>query len=84
MQVPMGQLLLQQGYLDNSTIPTQLHQSLQQQNLIQGLQMPSLEQKPALNDQTLAKPKRKQVKNACGKFDLIFLEPFFLLTLNVS
>lgn len=65
MQAPMGQLLLQQGYFDNSTIPTQLHQPLQPQNLIQDLQVPLSEQNPALNDQTLVKPKRKQVKNAC-------------------
>ncbi|GAN09805.1 hypothetical protein MAM1_0293d09338 [Mucor ambiguus] len=65
MQVPIGQLLLQQGYFDNSTIPTQVHQPLQQQSLIQDLQVPVLEQIPALNGQTLTKPKRKQVKNAC-------------------
>ncbi|KAL9546306.1 hypothetical protein MBANPS3_006724 [Mucor bainieri] len=66
MQVPMGQLLLQQGYFNDSTIPAQLHQSLQQQSLIQDPQVPSLEQNSALqNGQTLTKPKRQQVKNAC-------------------
>lgn len=68
--MPMGQLLLQQGFFDNSTLPAQLHQSPQPQSLIQDVQQVPLllEQNPALNDQTLAKPKRKQVKNACGKF----------------
>jgi len=68
MQVPMGQLLLQQSYFDISAIPTQLPLSLQQQGFVQDPQVPSLEQKLALNEQTLAKPKRNQVKNACGKF----------------
>lgn len=67
MPVPMGQLLLQQGYLD-STILTQLHQFPQQQSSTQDPYVPPLEKKPTLNNQTLAKPKRKQVKNACGRF----------------
>lgn len=64
----MGQLLLQQGNL----IPT--HQLLQveqqqqqQQNFNQQLYFP-IQEKLTLDNTDLMKPKRKQVKNACGKF----------------
>jgi hypothetical protein len=95
IQLPLGQLLLQQSYLDGNLMPThqslqlqqqqqrqqqqlqqqqRQQQQLQQQNFNQELFFP-IQEKPTLGNTELIKPKRKQVKNACGKsFTWIFLE----------